>query len=96
MKLRGRVVWGLIDALRSAKLTTLSRTLATVLGLDPYAAGKSWRGAAIGAEKIAQTVESNGGEIREMSGVGTPMAWCCGVKVVSAEGSIAESKRKCS
>lgn len=68
MNLRGRVVWGLIDALRSAKLTTLSRAIATVLGLDPSAAGKSWRGAAIGAEKIAQTVESNGGEVREMSG----------------------------
>ena len=80
MNLRGRVVWGLIDALRSAKLTTLSRTIARVLGLDPSAAGKSWRGAAIGAEKIAQTVESSGGEIREMSGGSTPMAWCCGVK----------------
>lgn len=91
MNLRGRVVWGFIDALRSSKLTTLSRAIATVLGLDPSAAGKSWRGAAVGPERIAQTVVSNGGEIREMSGERTPMAWCCGVKEVDAGASIAGS-----
>ena len=97
MNLRGRVVWGLIDVLSPAELTSLGRPNATVLGSNASATGKSWRGAPIRAEKIAQTVESNGGEICEISGGGgTPMAWCCGGKRVDAEALTAASKRRCS
>jgi SAM-dependent methyltransferase len=80
MNLRGRVVWGVVDELWSVGLRTLSQGVASMFGLDPYAAGKTWRGAVIGAEQVAKTARSSGGEILELSGVNSPMAWCCGVK----------------
>jgi len=84
MNLRGRLAWGAVDALWSAKLVTFSRATAKLLGLDPTAAGKSWRGAAIEAARIVSALHANGGEVRELSGENTPMAWCCGVKKTSA------------
>jgi ubiquinone/menaquinone biosynthesis C-methylase UbiE len=84
MNLRGRIVWGVVDTLWSAKLIWLSHAVASLSGLDPAAAGKTWRGAAIVASRVGGIVQSNGGEIREMSGVNTPMTWCCGVKVARA------------
>ena len=80
MNLRGRLAWGVVDALWSAQLLRLSRAIASFLGLDPAVAGKSWRGAAIGANQMVEVVQSNEGEIRELSGESTPMAWCCGKK----------------
>jgi ubiquinone/menaquinone biosynthesis C-methylase UbiE len=80
MNLRGRLVWGAVDALWSARLVKLSHLTASLLGLDPASAGKSWRGAAIPAERVADAVLSAGGELRELRGENTPMTWCCGVK----------------
>jgi ubiquinone/menaquinone biosynthesis C-methylase UbiE len=80
MNLWGRLAWGAIDALWSLNLFSLSRATASLLGFDPTVAGKSWRGAAIDASGIFSFVQSVGGEVREMPGEGTPMAWCCGVK----------------
>jgi hypothetical protein len=80
MNLRGRIAWGVVDALWSAGLVPLSHGAASLFGLDPSVAGKSWRGAAIEASKIEETVRSSNGDIHEMSGVSTPMTWCCGVK----------------
>jgi ubiquinone/menaquinone biosynthesis C-methylase UbiE len=87
MNLSGRLAWGLVDALWSAKLLSLSRVTASMMGFDPAAAGKTWRGAAIAASRIRALVQSNGGEIREMPGAGTPLAWCCGVKKAGASSS---------
>lgn len=80
MNLRGRLAWGAVDALWSVRLLSLSRKTASLLGLDPEAAGKSWRGAAISAKRIADLVQASGADVREMPGEGTPIAWCCGVK----------------
>jgi ubiquinone/menaquinone biosynthesis C-methylase UbiE len=80
MNLRGRLAWSVVDALWSSKLVRLSRATASVLGLDPATAGRSWRGAAIDPDKISEIVHSKSGEIREMSGINTPMTWCCGIK----------------
>ena len=80
MNWRGRLAWGMVDAVWSANLRALSRAAASALGLDPSAAGKSWRGAAIGAPRIAELLRAAGGEVREMTGENPPMAWCCGVK----------------
>lgn len=80
MNLRGRLAWGVVDALWSAQLGSLSRTTARIFGLDPAAAGKSWRGTAIEAGRIESALHSGGGEVRELAGKNTPMAWCCGVK----------------
>lgn len=84
MNWRGRFAWGAVDALWSLRLTWLSRTIARMMGLDPATAGKNWRGTAIEAPRIASAVRSVGGEVRELSGEGTPMAWCCGVKQIDA------------
>jgi len=84
MNLRGRVAWGIVDTLWSAKLAWLSRAVASLIGLDPAAAGKTWRGAAIAASRVGDVVQSSAGEILEMSGVNTPMTWCCGIKVARA------------
>lgn len=80
MNWRGRMSWGIVDALWSARLGTLSRVAASAMGLDSAAAGKSWRGASIPDRTIADCVRASGGEAREISGANTPMAWCCGVK----------------
>jgi SAM-dependent methyltransferase len=84
MNLRGRVAWGIVDTLWSAKLAWLSRAVASLIGLDPAAAGKTWRGVAIAASRVGDIVQSSAGEILEMSGVNTPMTWCCGIKVARA------------
>lgn len=84
MNLRGRLAWSVVDALWSAQLLRLSRATASFLGLDPAAAGKSWRGAAIEADRIVAIVQSSEGEIREISGESTPMTWCCGRKKAGA------------
>jgi ubiquinone/menaquinone biosynthesis C-methylase UbiE len=84
MNRRGRLAWGVVDALWSARLLQLSRATASFLGLDPAAAGKSWRGAAVEANQIVAAVQSSEGEIREISKESTPMAWCCGRKKAGA------------
>lgn len=80
MNWRGRLAWRIVDALWSARLDALSRKAASAMGLDPAAAGKSWRGASIAASAIAECVRACGSDVREISGANTPMAWCCGVK----------------
>ncbi len=80
MNWRGRLAWGIVDALWSGRFRRASSAAAAVFGLDPAVAGKSWRGAAVAATRIAESVCSSGGEVRELTGENTPMAWCCGVK----------------
>ena len=81
MNWRGRLSWGFVDMLWSIRLRSMSRAAARTLGLDPCAAGKSWRGAAIGAPRIVDVIRAAGGEAREITGANTPMTWCCGVKL---------------
>ena len=80
MNLSGRAAWGLVDAVWASGFPSLSRKTAALFGLDPEVAGKSWRGTSISAARIRELVRSSGGEVREMPGEGTPLAWCCGVK----------------
>lgn len=84
MNLRGRLIWGTVDALWSMRLLAASRRFASFFGLDPEVAGKTWRGPAISAQRVAAAVASSGGEIRELRGENTPLAWCCGLKTASA------------
>jgi SAM-dependent methyltransferase len=84
MNLSGRLAWGAVDALWSVRLFSLSRKMASLLGFDPAAAGKSWRGAAIRANRVHTLVQASNADVREMSGAGTPLTWCCGVKRVAA------------
>jgi SAM-dependent methyltransferase len=80
MNWRGRLAWGVMDALWSARLGTLSRSFASALGLDPAMTGKSWRGASIMAGTVAECVHASNGVVREITGENTPMTWCCGVR----------------
>jgi len=80
MNLRGRLAWGIVDALWSADFGALSRVVASVMGLDPAEVGRSWRGAAIKIGIIVECVRVSGGDVCEISGANTFMAWCCGVK----------------
>jgi SAM-dependent methyltransferase len=81
MNWRGRLAWGVVDGLWAARLGTLSRSVASAMGLDPAQVGKTWRGAAIAAGSVSECVRASSGEIREINGENTPMAWCCGIKM---------------
>jgi SAM-dependent methyltransferase len=83
MNFRGRAAWGLVDWLWSIHLRALSRASAAVFGFDPATAGKSWRGVGIVSKRVRDAVQNAGGVIRQISGEGTPMTWCCGVKSTS-------------
>ena len=80
MNWRGRLSWGVMDALWAAGLGTLSRGVASTLGLDPALAGKSWRGAFMETGSVAESVHVSDGVVREINGENTPMAWCCGIR----------------
>jgi SAM-dependent methyltransferase len=80
MNWRGRLAWRVVDALWAVRLEMPSRTVASALGLDAALAGKSWRGVSIAAGAVAECAHSSGGEVREINGENTPMAWCCGIR----------------
>lgn len=86
MNWRGQMAWKAVDALWAVGLPSWSRGLAKMFGGDPEIAGKTWRGASVTAEKIAGYVRTAGGNVREMTGQGTPMAWCLAVKADEADG----------
>jgi SAM-dependent methyltransferase len=81
MNWRGRIAWGIVDALWSVRLRSMSRAAAQGFGFDPCAAGKSWRGAAISTDNIVRIIDAAGGRVLESMGANTPMAWCCGTKL---------------
>jgi SAM-dependent methyltransferase len=85
MNWKGRVAWSLVDALWEVGLARASRSTAKLLGLDPEMAGKSWHGVCVSSEYVAQTVQENGGDLLEMNGSNTPMAWCCARKTATGE-----------
>jgi ubiquinone/menaquinone biosynthesis C-methylase UbiE len=80
MNWRGRLIWGLIDGLWSLQLVKLGKGIAAFYGLDPATVGRSWRGTALSEASVAEAVFGAGGQIREMIGEKSPMAWCCGFK----------------
>jgi SAM-dependent methyltransferase len=84
MNWKGRATWALVDALWGMRLKRASRSTADLLGLDPEMAGKSWHGVCVGAERVAQTVREGSGNVLELSGVNTPMAWCCAKKTAES------------
>lgn len=81
MNWKGRLVWGFIDGLWETHLAGLSRLVARWLGLDPAMAGRSWHGTEMTTEHVLEAVNASGGEVLEISGEGTAMAWCCARKL---------------
>jgi len=80
MNWKGRAAWALVDLPWRLGLRKASARIASALGFDPALAGKSWRGAAIKASKMAEVVSAAGGRVTDPIGEGTPMAWLGGVK----------------
>ena len=70
---RERVIWGVLDR---CKVPLLPR----LFGIDTREAGKTWDGAPIDGEEVSAWVEGQGGRVVGVRGVGTPAAWCWGVK----------------
>ena len=71
---------GIVDFPWALGFRGVSRGVASLLGLSPDMAGKSWRGASLGVKTVRETIESAGAVVKEMTGENTPMTWCCGLK----------------
>jgi SAM-dependent methyltransferase len=76
MNWRGRLAWGVINAIWKLRLRSLARGLAKSLGFDPEMSGKSWHGPAVKGAWISEATKSSGAEVIEIKGDGTPIAWC--------------------
>lgn len=80
MNWKGRLAWRMVDFPWALGFRQVSRGVASLLGLPPDIAGKSWRGASLGVPGVREAVESAGGVVKETTGEKTPMTWCCGLK----------------
>jgi len=78
MNWKGRLAWGIVDFPWALGFRRVSRGIASLLGLSPDMAGKSWRGASLDVKAVRETIESAGAVVKEMTGENTPMTWCCG------------------
>lgn len=81
MNWKGRLAWKLVDFPWGLGFRQASRGIASMLGLPPDIAGKSWRGASLKAKMVRETVEGAGAAVKEMTGEETPMTWCYGLKL---------------
>ena len=80
MNWKGRLAWRMVDLPWMLGFRGASRRLASLLGLPPDIAGKSWRGASLDVVRVRNAIESAGGSVEQMEGPGTPMTWCSGLK----------------
>jgi ubiquinone/menaquinone biosynthesis C-methylase UbiE len=80
MNWKGRMAWRMVDLPWSFGLRGASRGLASLLGLSPEIAGKSWRGVSLDVATVRSAVRSASGVVREVNGEGTAMTWCGGTK----------------
>jgi SAM-dependent methyltransferase len=81
MNWKGRLAWGTVDTLWALNLMQVSRAVARRLGFDPETVGKNWRGAPLDVGKVVEAVREGGGSSVLITGEGTPMTWCRGVKL---------------
>jgi ubiquinone/menaquinone biosynthesis C-methylase UbiE len=84
MNWKGRLTWGTVDTLWALNLKQVSRAVARRLGVDPETVGKNWRGARLNADKVVEAVRAVGGSSVLITGEGTPMTWCRGLKLPGA------------
>ena len=80
MNWKGRLAWRIVDLPWTLGFRQVSRGVASLLGLPPDIAGKSWRGASLDSKVVRETIETAGAVVKEMVGEKTPMTWCCGLK----------------
>ena len=89
MNWKGRMAWNIVDFPWMLGFRGVSRGLATIMGLSPDIAGKSWRGASLKIAEVREAIESAGGVVEELAGEDTPMTWCCGTKLKPVANSTA-------
>lgn len=80
MNWKGRAISGILDSLATMGLHSASRRLASMAGIDPEMVGKTWRGAALSTEEIAEAASSGHASTCDFLDAGTPLAWCYGRK----------------
>jgi len=83
MNWKGRLAWNIVDFPWTFGFRRVSRGVATLMGLSPEIAGKSWRGASLDIAAIRQSIDAAGGLVEDLTGVHTPMTWCSGSKLRS-------------
>jgi SAM-dependent methyltransferase len=85
MNWKGRSIWGIIDRLRDPvfglHVEYASRALASLLRLDPLAAGRTWHGAVLLPHEVLQAIWESGGVVRQVTGWASPLTWCYGYKM---------------
>jgi SAM-dependent methyltransferase len=86
MNRRGRAISEVLDGIASMGLQGASRSLASFFGIDPEMVGRTWRGAALTCEEIADAVRAGQGSPEEFPDAGTPLAWCYGRKQQGGRG----------
>ena len=74
------MAWRMVDFPWALGFRQASRGVASLLGLPPDIAGKSWRGASLDVKMVGEAVAAAGAEVKEVTGEETPMTWCCGQK----------------
>jgi hypothetical protein len=80
MNWKGRLAWGIVDFPWALGFRKASRGVASLLGLSPEIAGKSWRGTSLNVQSVRETLENAGATVKKMVGEKTPMTWCWGLK----------------
>ena len=81
MNWKGRLAWKIVDFPWALGFRQTSRGVATLLGLSPDIAGKSWRGASLNVRAVKEAVETSSATLEEVTGEDTPMTWCSGLKL---------------
>jgi SAM-dependent methyltransferase len=80
MNWKGRAISGIVDGIASLGLNSVSRRIASVVGIDPEMVGKTWRGATLTSAEVDRAVRSGLGLPGEFPDASTPLAWCYGRK----------------
>jgi SAM-dependent methyltransferase len=84
MNWKGRLLWRLVDesveANRSSWVRNGGRKIASIIGVDGLAAGRTWRGAVLDPREILETVWESGGLVHAIRDWGAPRTWCLGAK----------------
>lgn len=82
MNWKGRLLWRVIDSLRASRSTDrLANVVSRAFGVDPLAAGPTWRGVVLDPREVVETVRLNGGTVTGLTGGGSQMTWCYGQKI---------------
>ncbi|MCU1343649.1 MAG: Methyltransferase type 12 [Candidatus Acidoferrum typicum] len=83
MNWKGRMAWEIVDFPWTLGFRGVSRGVASLLGLSPEMAGKSWRGASLDLAAVRKSIDAAGSAIEDLTGENTPMTWCRGSKLRS-------------